>query len=172
MIATEALATLDDEIAAHEAKLTEVREAFDRVAADPALSAKAFKAVQAAESVLRAAKARQAPLATQAEQEARDAALVAAEADAVTANALRADMIAKIDRVAQIAHGLDAAVGELDQHAALKWFVAARKANEGGAYVERGRIEGVGELTEMLTRAARKVQHVAADYSARSVQAR
>lgn len=172
MIATEALASLDDEIAAHEAKLTEAREAFDRVAADPALSAKAFKAVQAAESALSAAKARKAPLATQADQEARDAALLAAEADAEVANAMRLEMVGKIDRIAQIARELDTAVGDLDQHAALKWFVAARKARDGGADVDRGSIEGVGELSEMLTNAARKVQHVAADYSARSVQAR
>lgn len=172
MTAANTLQELDRTIAGIMGEIETLTNHHASVAGDAKKAETAFTALTEAKARLAAAEARREPLTALVEQEASDAALAAAEADAEVANAMRSEMLAKIDRIAQIARDLDAAVGNLDQHAALKWFVAARKARDGGADVDRGSIEGVGELSEMLARAARRVQHVAADYSARSVQAR
>lgn len=56
---------------------------------------------------------------------------------------------------------------------AWKWYIAAKKANDGGANVQRQRIDqGVAATAGLLNGAARRINHVAADFGQRSVQVR
>ena len=116
------------------------------------------------------AEMRRAPLerALQAELEAAQAKV--AEKLTADADAMQAALEAKLSEISEAAAALAKVMDGLDEHAALKWAVAARKAAEAGGDPTRKHIAGIPETATILARASRLVQHVGADHSQRSVQ--
>ena len=165
------IAALDAEIAGIEAEIKAMTEQHEIHAAlgkddeaDPV-----HRDIVAARDRIAAAEARRGPLEAVLEAETAEARAKVAKELTFEADAKLGALEAVIAEASEVAAKLAEVTRGLDEHAALHWSIAARKALEAGGTPARRHIAGMSDLAATLANASRLVQHVAADHSARSV---
>ncbi|MCA1775545.1 MAG: hypothetical protein LC676_08045 [Loktanella sp.] len=166
------IAALDDEIAKIDAEIVTLtaQHAKQVQAGQDQKADSTHEQITGARERKEAAEMRRAPLMRVLEaEEAKAQAEVAAKLTA-DADAMQTALEAKLQEVAKAAAALAKVMDGLDEHAALHWSIAARKAVDAGGAPTRKHIAGIPETAAILSRAARLVQHVGDDHSRRSVQ--
>ena len=166
------IAALDAEVAGIETKIADLtRQHGEHVAAGHDGKADAaHEQIRGARERKEAAEMRRAPLQRTLEAEEAKAQAKVAKELTVEADAAQEALEAKLSEVGEAAATLAKITAGLDENAALRWAVAARKAVDAGGNPTRKHIAGIPETANTLAKAARLVQHLGDDHSRRSVQ--
>lgn len=170
--ASNRLEQLQDEIRTMTASIEAMRDEYAALvtAGDDNEADTVAGRVRDAESRLAILNERLPVLTELAEQESDEARADEAAKLTAEANAKQADLKAKYAKAAKAVENLQKAVADIEENAALNWYIVANKAAQLGGDPDRTQIAGVREVLDNLDKTKRRLIGINEAYTHRIMQ--